>query len=173
MTFIGDRFIHAGPHWLDIVTGRAAVVRAGPAPADLTAREGRCEARWRVFGPGPRLIDFGPQGSMGWFEAESAAAVTTPARMRQLMWPQVRGVADAIGDAAAPGHLGIAAPPGAGFTVLCGQLARLARDAGFVTVRADAPIPFRLRRLLLHRHLVLLVASDAARAFAAGWLILR
>ena len=169
MTFIGDRFVSVGHHWLDIVTGRQVALRVGAAPPDVDARERACRERWFMIGVGARLIDFGRQGSTNWFEAESVARVTPPAPLRQLEWPQVAELADAIADGRTHGHIAIDAPPGVGFEMLCEQLARRVRDAGFVTVRADAPIPYRLRRQLMHRHVVLLAPTAAARVLAAGW----
>lgn len=170
MTFIGDRFVRVGHQWLDIVSGRHVSLRVGAPPASIDERERVCRERWAVISIGARLIDFGRHGSIGWFEAEAHVPMPPPAPMRQLVWPQVPEWAAAIADGRLSGHLTIGAPPGAGFQVLVEQLARQVRGAGFVAVRADAPIPFRLRRQLMHRHLVLLVMNDAARACASGWL---
>ncbi|TAK12121.1 MAG: hypothetical protein EPO35_11720, partial [Acidobacteria bacterium] len=170
VTFIGDRFVSIGHGWLDIVTGRAVSLRVGAPPADLAARERACRERWSLMPTGNRLVDFGRQGSVGWFEAEQSEPAAAPITLRQLMWPEVGELSGAIAAGDVTGVVSIDAPPGTGFQILCGQLARAVRDAGFVTVRVDAPLPFRLRRHLLHRHLVLLVADDQARAFAAGWL---
>ncbi len=170
MTFIGDRFVSVGHHWLDIVSGGRVSVRTGAPPPDLQAREAKCRERWSTIGPGPRLVDFGRQGTASWFEAEVAEIDVRPGPMRHLLWPQIADLAEAIRDGRFTGHVSVEAPPGAGFNFFCGQLARRARDAGFVTVRADAPIPFGLRRQLMHRHLVLLAPNDVARGFVSGWL---
>jgi DNA-binding NtrC family response regulator len=170
MTFVGDRFVTVGHLWLDIVTGKRATVRVGAPPSDIDAREARCRARLGTIAGSARLVDFGWQGAMAWFEAEAEDPVPPPAPMRQLVWPQVAELAGAIGDGRASSLITIGAPPGAGFQLVCEQLARQVRAAGFVTVRADAPIPFRLRRQLLHRHLVVLAPTEGARAFATGWL---
>lgn len=170
MTFIGDRFVSVGHTWLDIVSGRQATVRAGAPPPRPESRERLCRERWAVVSTSPRLIDFGRQGANGWFEAESRLAVVPPRPMRHLLWPQVAELADAIAAEELSGHIAVAAPAGAGFQMFAEQVARRVRDAGFVTVRADAAIPYRLRRQLMHRHLVILAMSDSAHAFAAGWL---
>lgn len=170
MTFIGDRFVSVGHQWLDIVSGRHVTMRVGAPPPNIRAREELCRRRWAVLGDGPRLVDFGRQGSTSWFEAESSGQVLGPRPMTHLVWPQAGEIADAIADGGVAGHLRIAAPAGAGFHFFSEQLARRLRDAGFVTLRADAPIPYSLRRQLVHRHVVLLAMHVDARPFAAGWI---
>ncbi len=159
-----------GHEWLDIVSGRRVSLRLGAQPPDVDRRDRLCREASSVFGTGRRLVDFGKQGSLGWFEAETSDVEAPPAPMRQLVWPQAVALGEAVADGRVGGHVTIEAPAGAGFQQFCEQLARKMRDTGFVTVRADVPIPYRLRRHLMHRHLVLLAVDDAAHAFAAGWI---
>ena len=178
-SLVGDRFVRMAGGWLDLVTGRAAEVCVGPAPRDKAARERHCAARMAVVAHGGRaLIDYGPAGLDGWFEAwemgrnATSAMAPEPAfslrRMRRtvvehVLWvardPRLAGVT----------HVRLVAPPGSGAGLALQDIARAVRGLGFVTIRADLPVPAAIRRTLCHRHVVVLVATPAAKIAGAAW----
>jgi len=181
VTVIGDRFVRTPSGWLDLVTGAVVYVRVGRAPEDVDARARWCAVeRDRLPNGAPHLIDFGPMGSDGWFEATALGRTAldrtiAPAfSLTRVDRAAPSLVATLASDPHARGvrYVRIIAPPRSGGLMVCEEIARAMRRLGFVTVRADLPLPADLRRQLCHRHLIVLVptreAADAGAAWAAA-----
>ena len=178
-TLVGDRFVRVAGGWLDLVTGRAADVRVGPPPSDVEARERRCAARMAIMPHGGRaLIDYGPAGLYGWFEASEmcseangASALEPAFSLRRLSRAAVERVRWAARDPSLTGvtRVQLVAPAGSGAGLAMQDIARALRESGFVTIRADLPLPAAIRRLLGHRHLIVLVPAAGARSAGAAW----
>lgn len=179
-TLIGDRFFQTAAGWHDLTTGRLVSLRVGTPPADVARRQQHCRSVFdRIPLCGRRLIDYGPTGQTGWFEAWDHGGddrMTTPHAMSEPALRRITrpAVAELVQIAEGASHHGvervtIAAPRGGGLHVALNDVARELRALGFVIVRADAPLPSSIRRHLLHRHLVLLSLTQNAHAAAVGW----
>lgn len=175
---VGDRFLRTPGGWIDLVTGRLTDVRIGRAPSDEEARARRCQSLLEMLPDGePGLIDFGVHGPDGWFEAwapsKSRSTLVSGAQFVITRLP--RNVAPAGAAIAADPlprgarRLGVAAAHRSGWALASEEAARVLRRHGFVTVRADVPLPGEVRKRLCHRHLALLVSSPDAHATAAAW----
>lgn len=178
-TLVGDRFARMAGGWLDIASATGVELRLGRAPDDRAERARRCATLLNTIPcDGPRLVDFGPVGLDGWFEAREAgtpphdSAYAAPVfsltkvpraavdeLTRTATDPQLRGVR----------HVQLLAPSQSGGWTACLDAVRVLRDSGFVTVRADGPLPRDLRQRLCHRHLVVLVPTAAERSAGAAW----
>ncbi len=178
VTVIGDRFVRQTRGWLDLVTGAAVHLRLGRAPDDIARRAAWCAAeRDRLPDGAPGLVDFGPVGIDGWFEAatlqhSASGLAIAPAFSLTRIDRAVTGHIEALaGDPHACGvrHVRLVAPPRSGGQMALEEIARRMRSLGFVTVRADLPLTADLHRQLCHRHLLVFVPTRAAHVAGARW----
>lgn len=172
-TVVGDRFVRMTGGWVDLASGASVEMRLGRAPDDLDRRRRRCESAYGLVSyGGAHLVDFGPTGIDGWFEAYALGSLESPAfSLRRLWRPALSAIDRRATDPEWRGvqHLRLVAPHGSGATIAMLDWARLLRQRGFVTVRADRALPQKIRQPLCHRHLVVIVPNAAAREAGAAW----
>jgi hypothetical protein len=180
MQLVADRFIPLGSTARDLATGAEVAFRT---ISSASAQEERrwavaCDEAARWHHPAtPRLIDFGSASATIRFEArELPGRSNASRRVRDL--PAIacipRAVVGAVGDALdhsngmRPRWLVVSGPGGSGRHTIVEDVARLARQRGFVPVAASLLAAcfgaLRGRSLLV-------IETDRARCGWVGWLL--